>query len=139
MNKKQKSARKADPASAGTARPKTPAEVFEGHPKPVRELAQQLRELAFETLPELTENAYGGAKVRLTLFSLGDPSNVVCGVQPADDGCLFYFHHVKPEDSPTLKIEGTGKHARHVKLRILDRATIEEIRRLLRLARRRAG
>ena len=137
MSRKQKPIRK--DTTAGAARPKSPADVFQGHSEGVRRLAQQLRQLVFQTLPDLNEAAYGGAKVRLTLFSLGSPQNVICGVRPGADGCLFYFHHVTPEDSSVLKIEGKGKHARHVKVDILDGPTLQEISRLLLLARRRGG
>ena len=137
MNRKQRSTSKA--GTANSARPRTPADVFDSQPAAVRQLAHQLRQLIFQTLPDLTEAAYGGAKVRLTLFSLGSPSNVVCGIQPCAGGCLFYFHHILPKDSSILKIEGQGKHARHVKVEALDRSMTEEIRRLLLLARSRAG
>ena len=59
-------------------------------------------------------------------------------IQPGADGCLLYFHHIVPVDSSILKIEGKGKHARHIKIEALDRPMIEEIRRLLLLARSRA-
>jgi hypothetical protein len=137
MSRRQISIRKA--GTANSARPRTPADVFDSQPAAVRQLAHQLRQLIFRTLPDLTEAAYGGAKVRLTLFSLGSPTNTVCGIQPGAAGCLLYFHHIVPEDSSILKIEGQGKHARHIKIEALDRPMTDEIRRLLLLARSRAA
>ena len=36
---------------------------------------------------------------------------------------MLYFHHIVPKDSSLLKIEGQGKHARHIKVEALDRHT----------------
>lgn len=126
--------------SAGSAdRPKSAAEVFAEQPVKIRTLAKSLRKLALGTKPRLTENAYGGAKVRLTLYSLDQPSNVVCGIQPAYDGCLFYLHHVTPADSSVVKIAGKGKHARQIRVSELTPEITRELRRLLALAIERAA
>ena len=88
--------------------------------------------------PTLTEIAYGGTKVRITLYSLDTPANVVCGIQPAKDGCLFYLHHVTPGDSSVVKIGGKGKHARQIRLSGLTPLVTKELRRLIALAIERA-
>jgi hypothetical protein len=132
MSKKRKPARKS--ATANASRPKTAADVFAGHPVAVRRVALQLRKLVIETLPDATETPVGGAKVRLTLFSLGSSGKTICGVQPGAHGCLLYLHHIAPEDSSLLKIGGKGKHARQIKVETLDQPMVDEIRRLLLLA-----
>jgi hypothetical protein len=122
-----------------SVRPKFPAEAFRGQPAAIRTLAQALRKLTLGMRPKLTENAYGGAKVRLTLYSLGPPADVVCGIQPAKDGCLFYLHQVRPEDSTIVKICGQGKHARQIRISSLPPAIARELRRLVALAMERAA
>jgi hypothetical protein len=100
-------------------------------------LVADLEALVDKTLPEATGNAYGGAKVRLKLFSIGGSQHVVCGVQPRDGACLFYLHHIRPEDSKVLTIEGQGKHALHVRLTELTPAIGKELARLVTLSAKR--
>lgn len=130
---------KANQSAKPDARPKSAAEVFNDQPKTIRDLAQSLRKLALNAKPTLTENAYGGVKVRLTLYSLNTPANVICGIQPAQGGCLFYLHHVTPDDSAVVKITGQGKHARQVRLNKLTPGDARELRRLIALAISRAA
>jgi hypothetical protein len=125
--------------SKPSTRPKSAAEVFADQAAAIRKLAQLLRTIALSAKPTLTENAYGGAKVRITLYSLGTPANVVCGIQPAKDGCLFYLHHITPADSAVVKIGGQGKHARQIRVSALTPGITRELRRLLALAITRAG
>ena len=76
------------------------------------QLLSEIRRLA----PDADENVYGGLKMANVLYSVGSDTNVFCGIQPANDRCKLYLHHVRPGDVPDLKIEGSGKHARHVKV-----------------------
>lgn len=132
-------------AKKGIAKAKKPVAKTEGakrtfddllanHPAPVQELCRTLRGLVQETLPQAVEGIYGGAKVGLALYSVGDANKVVCGIQPSGDDCLFYLHDLQPEDSPRLKLEGKGKHALHVRIKTMSRETRSELATLLRLA-----
>jgi len=51
---------------------------------PIRDLDKVIR----AALPAAAANLYGGAKVRLVLYSIGDANNVICGISPGStDAC----------------------------------------------------
>lgn len=119
-------------------RPRTFEDVIGEQPGPMREIARQLRQLIFDLIPGVSENVYGGSKVQVVLYSLGGPTKTLCGIQPASDECLLYLHHVTPDDSQTLLIEGEGKHSQHVRIDAMTNLVVRDVRRLLTLARRRS-
>lgn len=83
---------------------------------------------------------YGGKAVQTVLYSISGTNNVICGFQPSDKGyCIVYLHHITPEDSEVFKLEGKGGGNRHVKLRELTANDEKELRRLIELAKSRAG
>ena len=86
----------------------------------------------------LTKVIYGGKVVQNVLYSIDDPNNVICGIQPGKDKVIFYIHNITEADSDVLKLEGKGKANRHVKLIELDGDTETELRRLIQLAKSRA-
>ena len=110
-------------------------ELVEPFPEDVRETACELRRLIQRALPDADENVYGGLKVANVLYSIGRDTNVICGIQPADTHCKLYLHHVKPGDVAGVKVEGSGKNARHVKVAGLAAAQAPEIRSVLERAR----
>jgi DNA helicase IV len=105
--------------------------IKKDRPESIRKTAQKLRNIIFETLGDIDENIYGGKKVQNALYSKGDPNNVVCGIQTNDKYCLFYLHKTDVVNTDGLKLEGKGKHAKHVKF--ASAAEIDEnlIRRVL--------
>lgn len=96
--------------------PTTFDELIDPFPIAVRESAAGLRTLILETLPEAKEVVSGGLKFGTALYSVGRPTNVACGLQPTATHCKLYLHHVRPGDVADLKLEGSGKNARHVKV-----------------------
>ncbi|MGK7396630.1 MAG: DUF1801 domain-containing protein [Candidatus Cyclobacteriaceae bacterium M3_2C_046] len=90
-------------------------QILEGKPATVRQAAIKLRELIMDHLPQLDENIYGGKKVKNALYSKASPSRVVCGIQTSSQYCMLYLHKTDQVDTNGLKLEGKGKHARHVK------------------------
>lgn len=94
----------------------------------VQAIAERLRGLIGEGLPEAAENIYGGAKVGNALYSIGDPNHVICGIQPDADLCRLYVHNVHNLKHPEFKIEGSGKHARHVKVRGVDEPSAKALK-----------
>jgi hypothetical protein len=126
---KDKKATSGNPAARGAAEPSAI----------VQKLVADLEAVILKTLPKATGNVYGGTKVQVKLFSVGDSRNVICGVQARDNGCLLYLHHILPADSSLLAIEGQGKHALHVRLTELTRTMRKEVERLLKLAASRAS
>jgi hypothetical protein len=104
-------------------------------------IAVRLHEIASRTYPDASINVYGGAKSAIALFSIGGSTKVLCGIQPRPNDCLLFIHHVLPEDSTQLTLEGKGGTNRHIKIATLDaiEENENEIERLLRLARTRSG
>lgn len=99
-----------------TQPPTTFADLIAPFPAAVRESATTLRTLILEAMPEAHEDVSGGLKFAMALYSLGQPTNVACGLQPTAEHCKLYLHHVRPGDVNGLRLEGSGKNARHVKV-----------------------
>lgn len=137
MAKKRVAPQKEKAANAKRGK-RTFEDLLTGHSAPLQDVCRGLRGLLQAALPEAVEGIYGGTKVGLALYAVGDGKQVICGIQPSGDDCLFYLHYLKPEDSPRLKLEGQGKHARHVRVRILSGETRAELISLVRLARSRS-
>lgn len=115
-------------------------EMLNSKPQLVATVARRLRAIVREELPDAEENRYGGKAVQNVLYSIGGTNNVVCGFQPSDKGyCIFYLHHITPEDSQVLTLEGKGGGNRHVKVSDVDDEGEQELRRLIQLAKTRAG
>jgi len=108
-------------------KPITFAELIAPYPADVQAIARRLRGLIQETLPDAAEHIYGGAKIGNALYSIGNPDNVICGIQPATDLCRLYVHNVHDLKHPELKFEGSGKSARHVKVRSVDVPSAEAL------------
>jgi len=102
-------------------------------------IAARLHEIASRIFPDAAVSVYGGAKSAIALFSIGSATKVLCGIQPRPNDCLLFIHHVLPEDSAQLTLEGKGGANRHIKITSIESINEPEIERLLRLARTRSG
>lgn len=120
-------------------KPTTFEEIVAPFDPDVQATAEALRALIRETLPDFDENIYGGLSVANALYSRGGPNHVVCGIQPARDHCKLYVHHVADVRRDGIRIEGSGKNVRHVKVRKADGETVNLLGWLLIEARRRSG
>lgn len=106
-------------------------------PTEVEEIARALRRRIRSVAPEAVEQAHGGWKV--VGYSLdGRMKTTICAIAPHSRHVnLQLFHGVDVPDPEGL-LEGTGKRARHVKLRsasdVEQEAVAELIRRSLELA-----
>ncbi len=112
-------------------KPTTFDELIAPYSTDVQAIAGWLRGLIQEALPDAAENIYGGAKIGNALYSIGDASHVICGIQPAADLCRLFIHNVHNVKHPELKIEGSGKNARHVKVREVGKPSAEALKWLL--------
>lgn len=121
------------------SRPKTFADVLAPHPPEVQRIAERLRDVVVDALPEAREGIYGGTKVAMALYSLEHDDDVVCGIQPAAGRCLLYIHRVGQDDSPDLRLEGRGTSNRHVKYRDVGEVDPVPIRALIDLSVARRG
>lgn len=64
----------------------------------------------------VSEAFYGGDKVRLAYYSIGDINNTIGVISFTHQHCKLFLHHVDKIDSGDIPFEGQGKHSRHVKL-----------------------
>lgn len=90
--------------------------LLEGRPEPLQKTAMQLKGLALRVDKLIHEQIFGGTKSKVALYSKGKPDNVLFGIQLTDKFCVLYLHYTEDADTMSLKVEGDGKHAKHVKL-----------------------
>lgn len=92
-------------------------------------MGQKLRSIIDDYFSDIDENAYGGDKVKITLYSRGDLQNVLCGLQEgSNDSCMLYVHHVDEMDHERLKFSGKGKHAKRIKFNNTKEIIEEDIK-----------
>lgn len=53
----------------------------------------------------------------MALYSVNGPDNVICGIQPTQNMCKLFFHGWEQLEEAGYRLEGSGKHARHIKVR----------------------
>lgn len=119
--------------------PTTFEQLVAPFPSEVQEAAAALRTMVLGRYPDAHEHVSGGLKFATALYSFGRPTNVACGLQPTASHCKFFLHHVGPGDVANLKLEGTGKNARHVKVATAALARRPEIAEAMDRACRGAG
>lgn len=97
-----------------------PPETFEAliapFPVAMQEVATWLRNLILAEFPQVEENIYGGTKVANALYSIGSTNRVALGIQPGERFIKFFVHDPEHLPATPFKLEGSGKHMRHVKL-----------------------
>ena len=106
--------------------------MIENRPKVIQSTANKLREIILNSLDDIEENIYGGKKVQNALYSKkGNTQKVVCGIQTNDNYCIFYLHKTDQVDTNAFKLEGSGKHAKHVKFQSLHEVEPQSIQKVL--------
>ena len=108
-------------------------------PDAIREVALALRQQVLLTLPDASEAIGGGDRIRMALYSIGGPNNVVCGIQPTANACKLFLHGWQALVQAGFRLEGSGKHARHIKLREVSELERLEVARMISIARRAVG
>jgi hypothetical protein len=103
----------------------------------VHDLAARLRALVRDAIPDADEAVYGGSRVGIALYSIGESNRVVCGIQPSAETCLVYVHQVAADDSSSLRLEGKDERTLHVTFRAINRDQEAALHALIRLARER--
>lgn len=83
-------------------------------------VANRLRELILSQSDQIEENAGGGEKVKMTLYSLGRNDNVLAVIGMGKGHCKLFLHHTDKIDTLDLKLRGKGKHAKTVWISSLD-------------------
>lgn len=97
--------------------PTTFKELTKPLPEEIQNIASHLQKVIMDTLPDVDENVSGGKKMGMALYSFDNPNNVICGFQPTQSMCKLFFHGWKELNKQGFKLEGSGKNARHIKLR----------------------
>jgi hypothetical protein len=100
--------------------PESFEELLAPLPDEIQKLATLIRDCISEVLPEADENFYGGEKMGMTLYSMDNPNSVFCGIQPTESMCKLFFHGWQELKRKGYNLEGSGKNARHIKLRSLS-------------------
>lgn len=100
-------------------------------PEPIKQIAMQLKGLALKADKHVHESVYGGEKVKVALYSIGNINNVLFGIQPAEKFCILYLHYTETADTMSLKLEGDGKHAKHVKIAAMTEELALELKQVM--------
>lgn len=105
------------------------ADMLTNQPPKIQAVAHEVRKLILKTDKRIEENIYGGEKVKMSLYSIGDTNSVLYGIGFAKDHVKLFIHHTdKPgADVAGLKLEGKGKHAKTVKLKAIDSAIKKQL------------
>lgn len=91
-----------------------------GHSEPLQKILKNLQKLILKLNPAIEEDIYGGAKVQMASYSIGRKDNVIAVTGIGKDHVKLFLHHTHKIDAKGLKLEGKGKHAKHVKIYALD-------------------
>jgi hypothetical protein len=73
------------------------------------------QEIVAESLPQCTETVQGAKMMGYSQYWIDSKSDVLAMISPEDEMVKLYVHHIKKDSTGQLKVEGTGKNARHVK------------------------
>lgn len=114
-----------------TTKPENFSEMIEPFPDEIQKVAKSLRKLILNTFEEADENIYGGLIVSTALYSYKDKMKVFCGIQPHDKFCRLFLHNLFDYHSDKIKIEGSGKNARHIKVSSFNKELAEDLTKVL--------
>ncbi|MDW3650277.1 MAG: hypothetical protein R8P61_24600 [Bacteroidia bacterium] len=91
------------------------------------DVAQELQKLILSQSDQIVEDVGGGAKVKMTLYSIGRKDNVLAVIGMGKDHCKLYLHHTDKIDTRELVLQGKGKHAKTLWIRNLHEMDRESI------------
>ena len=85
-------------------------------PEDIQAIARETRNILLEDHPQLVEDIGGGDKVRFAMYYVGEMNNMAFVIGPGSDHVKLFLHHFDQIDMGDLKLEGGGKHSRHIKI-----------------------
>ncbi len=106
----------------------TAEQILEGHPPPIVELCNTLRDLIKKSLPGVTEKAYPG------WHAIGyrhSEAGYLCGIFPFEDYVKLYFEHGKFLFDPENILTGDGSQTRYIYIGEFDEVPANAITNLL--------
>ncbi len=115
--------------------PATIEALLEPLPEEIQTISSTVRKSIIEILPGAQEKISGGNKMAMALYSIDNPNFVICGFQPTSTMCKVFFHGWKALIENGYKIEGSGKNARHIKLRMQSDCDPEVIKKMVIIVR----
>lgn len=95
--------------------PATFEELVAPFPADVRATAGWIREVIMQEFPGIIESIHGGTKVANALYGVGRSERVALGIQPGPRFVKLFVHDPEELGETTFKLEGRGRHMRHVK------------------------
>jgi len=109
-------------------RPTSWEELEEGYRPDTMAITRDIADAVRSALPGASEQVKGALKMGYIDFWTDDSREVIARISPGDDLVRLYVHHIKTDASGRLKVEGTGKGARHVKLAgPVDKAAVKSL------------
>ncbi|MBR9922311.1 MAG: DUF1801 domain-containing protein [Bacteroidetes bacterium] len=107
------------------------SEFLKKSPKNSGLIAEKLREMILPLDESIEEDLRVTKTMSSAFYSIGAPSNVIAMVNPGKEHCKIYFHHFEKVDIRGLKLEGKGKHSRHLKIKEWKEVDAETVRAIL--------
>lgn len=100
----------------------------------VRDIAEELRMLIFNLLPDVTEVVW--EKQCIAGYGIGSKkmSEQFCYIAPFKKHVNFGFYYGADLDDPSKLLDGTGKSLRHIKIRSKGDIAKPEVKKLLKQA-----
>lgn len=95
-------------------------EVLAGYPAAMQDVTVALRDVVRAALPMASETVQGAKMMGYAQYWIDGRNDVVAMISPEDEHVKLYVHHIRTDATGNLKVEGTGKNARHVKLTSVD-------------------
>ena len=92
-------------------------DIIKGNSEEIVEVMTLLQTLILSLDERIEEDIYGGKVVKMASYSIGRKDNVIAVIGPGKDHCKLFLHHIDKIDSKGLKLEGKGKHTRHIKIK----------------------
>jgi hypothetical protein len=113
--------------------PRTFPELLAPFPAEIRAIGEWLRALVLTEFPQVEENIYGGSKVANALYSIGGAQRVGLGIQPGPRSVKLFIHDPDHLGTPPFRLEGSGKHMRHIKFDAIPAGRRAELVALMRI------
>jgi len=91
------------------------------------DVAVELQKIILSQSDQIVEDAGGGAKVKMSLYSIGQKDNVLAVIGMGKDHVKLYLHHTDQIDTRELELKGKGKHAKTLWIKNLHEMDRESI------------
>ena len=106
----------------------SPEEFLSTFPPEMQELANELRSLVKETIPQVKDAVYTGWKLIGYRVKKGRKDAYFCFIAPFPNRIMFGFEYGIQLFDPTLRLEGDGTQVRYLTVREKDDIDPESFR-----------